>query len=157
MFTRDELIAAFTLEGISGGNAVFNPEKLDWFNQQHIGAAAAPRSATRIEPQLREAGLWRDTFAASEREWLLRVIELLKPRVKKLGQIVEEVRSFLAGAVRYDDPGRWRSTWQRPGLAAHLRAHCTRRSPQLNRSIKPTIESVLRALAERARDQGGRR
>ena len=25
LLTRDELIAAFTLEGISGGNAVFNP------------------------------------------------------------------------------------------------------------------------------------
>ena len=36
LFTRDELVAAFALEGISGGNAVFNPEKLDWFNQQHI-------------------------------------------------------------------------------------------------------------------------
>src|SRR5215470_16325817 len=36
LFTRDELVARFALEGISGGNAVFNPEKLDWFNQQHI-------------------------------------------------------------------------------------------------------------------------
>ena len=36
IFSRDELVAAFALEGISGGNAVFNPEKLDWFNQQHI-------------------------------------------------------------------------------------------------------------------------
>ena len=45
LFTRDELIAAFTLEGISGGNAVFNPDKLDWFNQQHIvRLAAAGRS-----------------------------------------------------------------------------------------------------------------
>ena len=36
LFTRDELVARFTLEGISGGNAVFNTEKLDWFNQQHL-------------------------------------------------------------------------------------------------------------------------
>jgi hypothetical protein len=36
LFTRDELVRSFALEGISGGNAVFNPEKLDWFNQQHI-------------------------------------------------------------------------------------------------------------------------
>ena len=36
ILTRDELVAAFSLDGISGGNAVFNPEKLDWFNQQHI-------------------------------------------------------------------------------------------------------------------------
>ena len=36
LLSRDELIAAFALEGISGGNAVFNPEKLDWMNQQLI-------------------------------------------------------------------------------------------------------------------------
>jgi hypothetical protein len=32
--------AAFGPEGIGGGNAVFNPEKLDWFNQQHIARLA---------------------------------------------------------------------------------------------------------------------
>ena len=36
VLSRDELIEVFSLEGISGGNAVFNQEKLDWFNQQHI-------------------------------------------------------------------------------------------------------------------------
>ncbi len=44
IFSRDELVAAFALEGISGGNAVFNPEKLDWFNQQHTMRLAARRS-----------------------------------------------------------------------------------------------------------------
>ena len=36
LFTREELIQRFNLEGISGGNAVFNTEKLDWFNHQHL-------------------------------------------------------------------------------------------------------------------------
>src|SRR4029077_1962388 len=40
VFSRDELVAMFALEGISGGDAVFNPEKLDWFNQQHIARLA---------------------------------------------------------------------------------------------------------------------
>ena len=47
LFTRDELLPAFTLEGISGGNAVFNPEKLDWFNQQHIARLPLRRSRRR--------------------------------------------------------------------------------------------------------------
>ena len=46
--SREELIQLFTLEGISGGNAVFNPEKLDWFNQQHI-ATDAVRSSCSCE------------------------------------------------------------------------------------------------------------
>ena len=36
MMSRDELVAAFALDGISGGDAVFNPEKLDWFNAQYL-------------------------------------------------------------------------------------------------------------------------
>src|SRR4029434_3523488 len=47
LFARDELIAQFTLDGISGGNAVFNPEKLDWFNQQHIQRLPPEELATR--------------------------------------------------------------------------------------------------------------
>src|SRR6185436_4224068 len=34
LMSRRELIEAFTLDGISGGDAVLNPEKLDWFNTQ---------------------------------------------------------------------------------------------------------------------------
>ena len=44
LMTRDELIAAFTLDGISGGDAVFNPEKLDWFNGQYLAQPDAGRS-----------------------------------------------------------------------------------------------------------------
>jgi len=95
LLSRDELVSLFTLEGISGGNAVFNPDKLDWFNQQHIGRLAAPALLERIESRLRDAGLWRDTLKTSESGWIAAVLELLKPRVKKLDQLVDELRPFL--------------------------------------------------------------
>ena len=50
VLSRDELKQLFTLEGISGGNAVFNAEKLDWFNQQHIGRLQGGDLLQRIEP-----------------------------------------------------------------------------------------------------------
>jgi glutamyl-tRNA synthetase len=58
LFTRDELVAAFSLEGIASSNAVFNPEKLEWFSAQHIARMPAGELVRRIEPLLREAGLW---------------------------------------------------------------------------------------------------
>jgi glutamyl-tRNA synthetase len=145
IFTGDELIAAFTLEGISGGNAVFNQEKLDWFNQQHIARMSAEEIAVRVEPQLREAGLWRDSFATTERAWLLRVIELLKPRLKKLNQIVDDGALFLAGNIRYDEAA----------VAKHLATAGTRGHLDALRSTlasaqpfdQATIETALRALA----------
>lgn len=102
LFTREELIARFSLEGISGGNAVFNPEKLDWVNQQHIQRLPAADLAGRLEPLLRDEGLWDEEFSGPRREWLLGVIELLKPRVKKLDQFLHEGRPFFSSAVVYE-------------------------------------------------------
>jgi glutamyl-tRNA synthetase len=99
LLSRDELIALFTLEGISGGSAVFNPDKLDWFNQQHIARLPGPVLLARIEDRLRAAGVWRESLAGSESAWIDRVLTLLKPRVKKLDQLVDELRPFLV-----DDP-----------------------------------------------------
>ena len=36
LMSADELVERFSLEGISGGNAVFDTEKLDWMNGQYI-------------------------------------------------------------------------------------------------------------------------
>jgi glutamyl-tRNA synthetase len=102
MLSRDELISLFTLEGISGGNAVFNPDKLDWFNQQHIARLAPAVLLARIEARLREAGLWRDSLATIEAEWIAAVLTLLKPRVKKLDQLVDELRPFLVDEPEID-------------------------------------------------------
>ena len=62
LFTRAELVDAFALEGIGGGNAVFNPEKLDWFNQQHIMRLSPDDLARRVRHSFDAAGLWRDEY-----------------------------------------------------------------------------------------------
>jgi glutamyl-tRNA synthetase len=103
VLSRDELIALFTLEAISGGNAVFNTEKLDWFNQQHIARLTASDLLARIESRLREAGLWRDTLGSSESAWIEAVIDLVKPRVRTLDQLVSELEPFLRDAPDMDE------------------------------------------------------
>ena len=61
IFTREDLIARFSLDGISGGNAVFNPEKLDWFSAQHLARLSPDDLLARVRPELEAAGLWDDT------------------------------------------------------------------------------------------------
>src|SRR5262249_8868273 len=143
--SRAELISLFALEGISGGNAVFNTDKLDWFNQQHIGRLPAPTLLERIEPRLRAAALWRDTLRTTEAAWIASVLELLKPRVKTLDQLVDELRPFLVDEPELD-----------PSAAAkHLGADGRPLLVELADGVDPdpladaaTIESRLRSLAE---------
>ena len=127
LFTRDELVARFTLEGISGGNAVFNTEKLDWFNQQHILRLPDDELARRLEPELIEQGLWSDAFKGARREWFLALINLYKGRLKKLPQFGDEARPLLTDQVIYDDeavkkaPLEARTAWADGGARGLLR------------------------------------
>jgi glutamyl-tRNA synthetase len=102
LFTRDELVAAFAVEGISGGNAVFNLEKLDWFNQQHIMRLAPAELARRIRPSLEAAGLWRDDYLAERHAWFFAVLELLRPRAKRLDDFAAQGRLFFDDTVEFD-------------------------------------------------------
>jgi glutamyl-tRNA synthetase len=121
LFTRDELIGAFSLAGISSSNAVFNPEKLEWFNSQHIARLTGDEITARLEPALREFGFWNDDLRAGRREWFHQVIELLKPRAKKLGDLADHGRYFFAEPEGYDEAAVEKHLAS-PGLAAQLAA-----------------------------------
>ena len=145
LLTRDELIAHFTLNGISGGNAVFNPEKLDWFNQQYIMRLPGEELARRLEPLLRESGLWKDSYGSSQRQWLIKVIELLKPRVRRLTQFVEEGAFFFRDSIDFDEAAVSRHL-KTNGMREHVEA--------LRRSIGESqpftaeaLEGTVRGLA----------
>jgi glutamyl/glutaminyl-tRNA synthetase len=145
-FTRDALVAAFSLEGISSSNAVFNAEKLDWFNGQHINCMQADEVVRRIAPMLREAGLWRDAYAGAAREWMGKVIELLKPRARKLSDFVERGSFFFADAVEYD-PAAARKYLATPGLAEHVQALCAALAA-VQPFDAPAIVAALRGVAD---------
>jgi glutamyl-tRNA synthetase len=148
LFTADELIAAFALEGISGGNAVFNPDKLDWFNQQHILRLPLEELAQRVEPLLREAGLWTDELAASRGAWFLSVLELVRSRVKRMGQFVEEVRPFLQERTDYD-PEAVAKHLGKPEVRAVLGTLASD-VEALEAFNQQTLEALVRGTAEAA-------
>jgi glutamyl-tRNA synthetase len=147
LFTRDELIRVFALEAISGGNAVFNPEKLDWMNQQHIMRKTAEELASDLEPLLRAEGLWRKEFNDEARTWFLRLVELFKPRLKRLVSFVEDARPLLASRITPDEAAV-RKYLARPELAMPLAAlrDAFTSAPRFQ---KDTLEAVLRDVAER--------
>jgi glutamyl-tRNA synthetase len=146
LLSRDELVAQFALEGISGGNAVFDQEKLDWFNQQYIGRMPASALLPLVEPWLRESGLWDDAFEGGRREWLLALIDLLKPRIRRLGQFVEEAAPFLRSAVEFDAAAVSKHL-AKPELAEPVTALASALE-----GVEPferqAIEAILRGLAE---------
>jgi glutamyl-tRNA synthetase len=121
VLTRGELVDAFALEGISGGNAVFNPEKLDWFNQQHIMRLAPEDFARRVRPSLEAAGLWRDDLLGDRHAWFFAVLDLFRSRVKRLGDVAVQARFFFSDTVEYERAAVDKSL-RATGMEEHLEA-----------------------------------
>ena len=146
LFTRDELVRAFALEGISGGNAVFNTEKLDWFNQQHIVRLAPDELARRVKPWLAAAGLWHDDYLTDRRAWCVAVLELLRPRAKRLDDFAAQGALFFSDALEYD-PAAVDKHLRAPGGDEHLQA-IDASLAALDAFDPVSTEAALRALAE---------
>ncbi len=119
VFTREQLIAAFDLSGISGGNAVFNVEKLDWFNQQHLWSLPPAELGWRVKPVLERAGLWSDVYAGDKHAWFDAVLQLLKTRAKKIDDFAELGRYFFTMEPAYD-PAAVARHLRTDGMRDHL-------------------------------------
>jgi glutamyl-tRNA synthetase len=148
LFTRDELVARFSLDGISGGNAVFNPEKLEWFSAQHLARLTPADLAVRVRPELERAGLWDDSLASERRQWFERVLALIVPRAKRLGDFAPQLQPFLADVETYD-PAAVEKHLKGSGLAQPVRALAAAFGA-LTPFDEAGTEATLRAVAETA-------
>ena len=119
---RQDLIDAFTLEGINRANAVVNFKEDDpfdpkavWLNSQHIYALPVPELSERLLPFVRAAGY--DAGPAK----MLAVTPLIQERIKLLRDVVAAADFFFVEEL---PPYRPRGADSAEGRYGHG-AHCT--------------------------------
>jgi glutamyl-tRNA synthetase len=86
IFSLDELIEAFDINGISKSPAVFDYDKLSWVNQEHIKAMSDEAFLEHTKPFYDEAGVDPSCYEL--------LAELLKPRIARFTEITEKL-SFI--------------------------------------------------------------
>ena len=144
LMSAADLIESFSLEGISGGNAVFNTEKLDWMNGQYIARIPIADLLRAAEPFFAEAGLISATTRPTD-EWLARLLELLRPRAKRLSEFAEMARPFLRDTVEYE-PEALEKHVSAPEAGGHLAA-LAEALRHVDPFDEPGVEAAVRAAA----------
>jgi glutamyl-tRNA synthetase len=144
LMTTAEMIASFTLDGISGGNAVFNTEKLDWMNGQYIAQLPIDALAAAVMPFFDRAGLASHPLVIDGAAFR-RLLELLRPRAKRLTDFAEQARPLLSDAVVYEQEAVDRHL-SAPDLADHLEALVTALDAATPYD-EPQIEAAVRGTA----------
>lgn len=99
-----ELIARFSLEGVSRTNGVFDRAKLEWYNTQYLQKLPIEDLLPEVEAELKRSGLWKSEWAAGaapgpdgrDHSWFSRTVDLLRARIRLLPDFSTWSRAFFS-------------------------------------------------------------
>jgi glutamyl-tRNA synthetase len=140
--TREQLVERFDLARVNPSPAVFDPEKLEWLNGEHLRALAPGAFVAAVLDHLRHAG----SPLAAEPQRVAQVAPLVQEKLRLLSQF-EGLAGFLFGPVEMR-PEAWQKVADDPG-AAGLLAAAREALAGVDEWRAPAIESALRGACER--------
>jgi glutamyl-tRNA synthetase len=142
IFSSDELIELFSLSGIAKSNAVFDNDKLAWFNTEWIRRY----SPQELLPLIKEE--WAKVEFGSDRssDEILAAIALLQPRARSLKDFAGAFRGYFSDAFEYDIAAvtKFLSDDKSRALLVEL----GERYQSLDQFTEATAEQMLRAFAD---------
>ena len=147
VMTLPEMVQLFSPKGLQRKAAIFDPQKLEWMNGQHLSLAPIEDLERRVTPLLIRAGLATDDFLKANRDWYLRLLNLLRVRARTLDDIVRQAPPYFAGPMHYD-PQAMSKGWKDRTAARNI-LEKTYEQLANEADWTPTgLEASLRGLAE---------
>ncbi|HRY36313.1 MAG TPA: glutamate--tRNA ligase [Candidatus Magasanikbacteria bacterium] len=95
IFTLEELTKEFSLEKIGKSGAVFNLEKLDWYNSQYISKLNEKELVNLTVPFILSSGVMTEKQLSGKEEWLVKALNLEKGRVNTLVELAQSIGFLL--------------------------------------------------------------
>ena len=140
IFFLDQLIQEFSLERVGKSGAVFNLDKLNWLNQQHIKLKSNGELVKLIKPYIQKEK-WKNL----DEQYLLKVVGLMKERLAFPQDFIEMSRYFFVDPESFDEAGL-KKNWE-PDSCEHLKLFAVRLG-KLHEYSHASIELALRQLSE---------
>jgi glutamyl-tRNA synthetase len=111
-FTQEELIEAFSLEGMNKANSIFNyqkdhpkfitdPKALS-INAHYLQTMPVEELAPLVKDILQNAGLWDDAYENGKRDWFMSTIDLIRSRFHMLTDFAGPGRSYFSDEYEMD-------------------------------------------------------
>ncbi|MHB1936112.1 MAG: glutamate--tRNA ligase [Acidobacteriaceae bacterium] len=99
IFSTEELIRMFSLDGIAHSNAVFNNDKLAWYNTEYIRVYSPPLLLPLIEEEWQQVNYQ----PSRSREEVLAAITLLQPRARSLKDFASTFLAYFGEQFAMDE------------------------------------------------------
>jgi glutamyl-tRNA synthetase len=149
IFSSEDLIQLFSLDGISKSNAVFNNDKLAWYNTEYIRAYSAEKLLPLIEGEWATAGFTPDRTSRD----ILAAIDLLKPRARNLKDFATSFRAYFSDAFEIDPAAAIK--FLKDGATRAFLVQLAQRYAETSEFTEASTELTLRAFADENQIKAG--
>ena len=139
-FSRAELIAAFTLEGVNKAGAIFDFDKLNWINVAYLKSLPIREFAELAKPVLPMLG----SELADNEDYALQALDMARQRIHAIADIERNATYFFSDEFAQDEKGAKHLTPENMEREAKLRA----RFEALESWDVAALEGAIRELAE---------
>jgi glutamyl-tRNA synthetase len=112
IFSREELISLFSLEGVHKSNAIFNftegdernwtDQKALWMNAEYIKTMPMETLFPLVKAELRKSGLWRDEYEGGRKAWFEKMVSLLRERARTLPDFSKHGRPYFVDDLGFE-------------------------------------------------------
>ena len=112
IYSLDELIEKFSLEGIHRSNATFNfdannpkhwtDDKAIWMNAEYIRTMPLVDLLPFVKAELKSSKLWRDEYEDDDKEWFEKTVDLIRERFFTLKDFSAQGRAYFSEDFDFD-------------------------------------------------------
>src|SRR3954471_10779592 len=164
ILSREELIEAFSLEGIGRANAVFNFQENDprhwtddkalWMNAEYIRTMPLAELLPMVKAELRAEKLWREEYDEDELEWFTRAVDLIRQRFFTLKDFSSQGRAYFSEDFDLDDAAERNKILKEPKRKEVL-PKIAERLDEVEPFKAAGVEATLRLFAEQTQQKAG--
>jgi glutamyl-tRNA synthetase len=153
----EELVQEFSLEHIHRSPAVFNfqendprhwtDEKALWVNAEYIRTMPKEQLFPLVKAELRANKLWREEYDDDDRDWFVKVLDLIRRRFHTLKDFSAQGRAYFSDDFDFDEAALNKNLRKEPSLRELLPAlanHLEETDP----FTSAAAEATLRRFAE---------
>jgi len=145
VMTLHEMINTFHLDRISKKSAVFDEQKLEWMNGYYINQCDDSQLLHLLRPMLIQNGLADNVFLTENRDYLILMIQLLKPKIRTMNEFINRAAYFFKDPDQFDEKAVAKY-WNKENI--QLLEGLVPKLESLESWQEALIETVVRAHAE---------
>jgi glutamyl-tRNA synthetase len=157
LFTIEELIATFSLEGIHRNNAIFNfdgnnpkrwtDDKAIWMNAEYVRTMPLDGLLPLVKNELRTSKLWREEYDDTDKAWFEKTVDGIRERFFTLKDFSGQGRAYFSEDFDFDPVAIEKNLKKFPELETLL-PELADRFEGMDDFSHDRIEEVVRAFAE---------